>query len=71
MLVAAPAEHDGNADTPITPVVSTHNLQRLPGQADGLPRAAVFGRAGPCEAHSGLVRRPSSSVIASSTDSPL
>ncbi len=29
VLVAAPARYGGNADTPITPVVNAHSLQRL------------------------------------------
>ena len=63
VLVATPAEDDGDAHA--VPAGS-HNLERLPVQRG--PGWAAGRQLG---FHSGLVLRPSSSAIASSTESPL
>jgi len=75
VLVAASAEHDGNADTAAIGRLGgeavTHNLERLPpGHAQAGYREVSFADPG-SQAHSGLVRRPNNSAIAWSTDNPL
>ena len=68
MLVAASAEHDGDADTAAIGRLGgdavTHNLERLPpGHSDAGYHEVSFTIARG-QAHSGLVRRPNSRAIA-------
>jgi hypothetical protein len=75
VLVAASAEHDGDADTAAIGRLGgeavTHNLERLPpGHAQAGYHEVSFAIAR-AQAHSGFVRRPNSRAIAWSTDNPL
>ncbi len=75
MLVAASAEHDGDADAAaigrLGGEAGTHNLERLPSGCCGAGYHEVSSAISRGQRHSGLVLRPNSRATAWYTDSPL